>query len=62
MYKSPVLKMAVEVLYMTHPWRRAVTLPWFKDDNMEPCLKSSSTPSPPISFVAFAATAVSTFS
>lgn len=66
LFKSPVLKKAIEMLYMTQPWRDAITLPWFKDDSCE--YSSVSAPDeegyafrPPISFVAFAAAAVSTF-
>ena len=65
MYKSPILKRAIEILYMTQPWRDAVTLPLFKDNNREPSpdfvLDDEGYASRPlISFVAFAATAVST--
>ena len=31
MYRSPVLKKSIELLYMTPPWRTAIKLPWFKD-------------------------------
>ncbi|KAF9642177.1 hypothetical protein BDM02DRAFT_3193750, partial [Thelephora ganbajun] len=50
MYKSPILKKAVEMLYTTFPWHTAVKLPWFRgatDRGYATC--------PPISFVAFAA-------
>lgn len=65
MYKSPILKKAIETLYMTQPWRAAITLPWFRDtDEWAP--SPGSTPEeegyayrPPIEFVAFAASAVS---
>lgn len=62
MYRSPVLKKAIEILYMTQPWRDAVTLVWSKDDNWEPSLPDDEgyASCPPVSFVAFAATAVST--
>ncbi|KAF9643410.1 hypothetical protein BDM02DRAFT_3223456 [Thelephora ganbajun] len=52
MYKSPILKKAIEMLYTTFPWRTAVKLPWFRgatDRGYATC--------PPISFVAFAASA-----
>jgi len=29
MYKSPVLKKAVKILYTTEPWRGAILQPWF---------------------------------
>ncbi|KAF9642813.1 hypothetical protein BDM02DRAFT_3132846, partial [Thelephora ganbajun] len=49
MYKSPILKKAIEMLYTTFPWHMAVKLPWFRgatDRGYATC--------PPISFVAFA--------
>ncbi|KAF9643884.1 hypothetical protein BDM02DRAFT_3191112 [Thelephora ganbajun] len=51
-YVSPILKKAVEMLYTTFPWCTAVKLPWFRgatDRGYATC--------PPISFVAFAASA-----
>ena len=40
MYKSLVLKRAIEVLYMTQPWRNAIVLPWSKDNGWEPSSES----------------------
>lgn len=65
MYKSPILKRAIETLYMTQPWRSAITLPWFKDtDNWESGPGSAPDEEgyaycPPVTFVAFTASAVS---
>jgi hypothetical protein len=56
MYRSPVLKKAMELLYTTEPWKSAITFPWFK------CLSrviSDYKTAPPIAFVAFVASAVS---
>ena len=64
MYRSPILKKAIESLYMTMPWRTVIKLPWFKDDDWEP--SDPYVPNeegyafrPPVSFVAFAVSAVS---
>ena len=65
MYRSPILKKAIETLYTTSPWSAAINLPWLKDDGYHsgPQLTSSDnqgyTSCPPTSFVAFAASAVS---
>ena len=56
MYRSPVLKKAVEILYMTEPWRTAIIQPWFEDVSGY-CNEYKSTL--PIAFLAFAACAVS---
>ena len=58
MYKSPVLKRAMEHLYTTEPWRSAIRFPWFKEiSRTDPGYKSG----PPIAFVAFVASAVRFF-
>ena len=66
MYKSLVLKHAIEMLYMTQPWRDVILLPWFKDDDLElsPVFdpnEDSYASRPPTSFVAFVAATVSPF-
>ena len=67
MYKSSILKRGIEALYMTPPWRTAIKLPWFKDDDWEPTPgpfvpnEESYAFRPPVSFVAFVASAVSLF-
>lgn len=68
MYRSPVLKKSIELLYMTPPWRTAIKLPWFKDHDddweLTPDFVSNEEGyafRPPVSFVAFAASAVSPF-
>lgn len=57
MYKSPVLKEAIKILYTTEPWRTAIYQPWF--DNAQWFDHSFKTELP-FTFVAFAACAVST--
>jgi len=65
MYRSPILKKTVEILYTSSPWRIAITLPWFNQESYNPGsnlipLDGDGTASPPpTSFVAFAASAVS---
>ncbi|KAF9782581.1 hypothetical protein BJ322DRAFT_1071707 [Thelephora terrestris] len=54
MYKSPILKKAVQILYTTEPWYTAISQPWFTDiEDSEQSFKMS----PPAGFVAFAACA-----
>ena len=58
MYKSPVLKKAMEHLYTSEPWRSALAFQWYKNlSRVDPEYKTC----PPVAFVAFIATAVSSF-
>ena len=58
MYRSPVLKKAMELLYTAHPWRSAIKFAWYKElSRITPDYKVT----PPIAFVAFVASAVSYF-
>jgi hypothetical protein len=56
LYKSPILKKIIEVLYTTDPWRTAIIQPWVGGVSIR---DQPFTVAPPITFVAFAAAAVS---
>jgi len=60
MYRSPVLKQAVKALYMHQPWARSMKLSVHTDSrwDLDPRPKGY-IECPPISFIAFVATAVS---
>jgi hypothetical protein len=56
MYKSPILKKAILILYTTEPWRTAISQPWLVDvEDYDGAFRAF----PPVGFVAFAACAVS---
>jgi len=60
-YRSPVLKKAIKALYMTQPWARVMKLSIHKDHrwDLDPRPTDLYTFTPPVSFVALVATAVS---
>ncbi|KAF9784419.1 hypothetical protein BJ322DRAFT_1021176 [Thelephora terrestris] len=54
MYKSPILKKAIHILYTTEPWRTAISQPWLVDvEDYDGAFRAF----PPVGFVAFAACA-----
>ena len=58
MYRSLVLKKAMELLYTAHPWRSAIKFGWYKElSRVTPDYKVN----PLIAFIVFVASAVSFF-